>query len=56
MQTRRFGRKIKLPSTIAIKHQMRKLALEEALKAENNNKAIAINQDGPDREMTKNGR
>jgi len=36
MQTRRFGRKIKLPATIAIKHQMRKLAFEESLKTENN--------------------
>jgi hypothetical protein len=34
MQTRRFGRKIKLPATIAIKHQIMKLMLEDALKAE----------------------
>ena len=31
MQTHRFGRKLKLPSTIAIKHQIRKLMLEELL-------------------------
>ena len=31
MQTHRFGRKLKLPSTIAIKHQIRKLMLEESL-------------------------
>jgi hypothetical protein len=29
MHTNRFGRKLKLPSTIAIKHQIRKLMLEE---------------------------
>ena len=34
MQTRRFGRKIKLPATIAIKHQIRKSMLEDALKQE----------------------
>jgi hypothetical protein len=32
MDTRRFGRKIKLPATIAIKHQVRKLMFEEAVK------------------------
>jgi len=32
MQTHRFGRKIKLPSTFAIKHQIRKLMLEELVK------------------------
>jgi hypothetical protein len=31
MRTHRFGRKIKLPATIAIKHQIRKLMLEEAI-------------------------
>lgn len=34
METRRFGRKIKLPSTIAIRHQIKKLMLEDAVKAE----------------------
>jgi hypothetical protein len=29
MHTHRFGKKIKLPSTIAIKHQIRKLMLED---------------------------
>ena len=29
MPTHRFGRKLKLPSTIAIKHQIRKLMFEE---------------------------
>ena len=29
MHTHRFGRKLKLPSTIAIKHQIRELMLEE---------------------------
>jgi hypothetical protein len=34
MQTHRFGRKIKLPATIAIKHQINKLMLADALKEE----------------------
>jgi cell division protein FtsL len=35
MRTYRFGRKIKLPATIAIKHQLRMLmAQDEAKKAE----------------------
>jgi len=29
MHTHRFGRKLKLPATIAIKHQIRKLMFEE---------------------------
>jgi hypothetical protein len=29
MQTRRFGRKIKLPATIAIKHQIRMLMAQD---------------------------
>jgi hypothetical protein len=32
MRTHRFGRKIELPSTIAIKHQIRKLMFEDAVK------------------------
>jgi hypothetical protein len=32
MQAYRFGRKLKLPSTIAIKHQIRGLMFEESLK------------------------
>jgi hypothetical protein len=32
MHTHRFGRKLKLPSTIAIKHQIRKLMLEDLAK------------------------
>jgi hypothetical protein len=32
MRTHRFGRKLKLPATIAIKHQLRKLMFEDALK------------------------
>jgi hypothetical protein len=31
MRTHRFGRKLKLPATIAIKHQIRKLMFEDAL-------------------------
>ena len=32
MRTNRFGKKIKLPATIAIKHQLMKLMFEESLK------------------------
>jgi hypothetical protein len=32
MRTNRFGRKIKLPTTIAIKHQLRKLMFEDSVK------------------------
>jgi hypothetical protein len=43
MRTHRFGRKIKLPATIAIKHQLRKLMFEDAVKkAEAGARAEAI--------------
>lgn len=42
MRTQRFGRKIKLPATIAIKHQILKSMLEDALKAEAAERAAAI--------------
>jgi hypothetical protein len=32
MRTHRFGRKLKLPATIAIKHQLRRLMGEDPLK------------------------
>ena len=32
MHTHRFGRKLKLPSTIAIKHQIRRLMFEDLVK------------------------
>jgi hypothetical protein len=32
MHTHRFGRKLKLPSTIAIKHQIRKMMFEDFTK------------------------
>jgi hypothetical protein len=32
MRTHRFGNKIKLPSTTAIKHQLRKLMFDDAVK------------------------
>jgi hypothetical protein len=32
MRTHRFGRKLKLPATIAIKHQIRKMMFEDLLK------------------------
>jgi hypothetical protein len=34
MQTHRFGRKIKLPATVAIKHQIRMLMAQDIKKAE----------------------
>jgi hypothetical protein len=37
----RFGRKLKLPSTIAIKLQIRKLMFEESVKAETGARARA---------------
>jgi len=43
MRTHRFGRKLKLPSTIAIKHQIRKLMFEDSVeKAEAGARAEAI--------------
>jgi hypothetical protein len=32
MRTHRFGRKLKLPSTIAIKHQLRQMMAQDAIK------------------------
>ena len=32
MDTRRFGRKLKLPSTLAIKHQIRKMMADDEVK------------------------
>jgi hypothetical protein len=32
MRTQRFGRKLRLPATIAIKHQIKMLMFEDALK------------------------
>jgi len=32
MRTHRFGRRLKLPATIAIKHQIRKLMLQDLIK------------------------
>jgi hypothetical protein len=43
MRTHRFGTKVVLPSTIAIKHQLRKLMFEDLVKeAEATAKAEAI--------------
>jgi hypothetical protein len=42
MQTHRFGRKLKLPSTIAIKRQIGKLMFEDSVKAEARARAEAI--------------
>ena len=41
METRRFGKKVKLPATIAIKHQIRKLMLQHAIEAERTENAKA---------------
>jgi hypothetical protein len=42
MRTHRFGQKIKLPETIAIKHQLRKLMFEDIKKAEAEARAEAM--------------
>ena len=41
MRTHRFGRKLKLPATIAIKHQIRMLMLEDSIKADARERAQA---------------
>jgi hypothetical protein len=41
MQPRRFGKNVKLPATIAIKHQVMRLMLEDALEAERKEKTNA---------------
>ena len=41
MHTNRFGKKIKLPATIAIKHQLMKLMFEESIKEAAESKFIA---------------
>jgi hypothetical protein len=42
MQTHRFGRKLKLPATSAIKHQILKSMLEDSIKAEVKERAEAF--------------
>jgi hypothetical protein len=43
VRTHRFGKRLKLPSTIAIKHQIRKLMFEDSVKtAEAGARAEAI--------------
>ena len=41
MHTHRFGKKITLPATIAIKHQLRKLMLEDLVKQTEEAEVIA---------------
>ena len=41
MRTHRFGRKLKLPATIAIKHQIHRLMFEDSVKADLKEKAEA---------------
>jgi glutamate dehydrogenase/leucine dehydrogenase len=52
MRTHRFGRKIKLPATIAIKHQIRKLICADSAKKVEAG-AIAEAARGPLREETR---
>jgi hypothetical protein len=52
METRRFGRKLKLPATIAIKHQIRELMFEDAVKAEAGQSAEAIRLQPREVELT----
>jgi hypothetical protein len=44
MRGYRFGRKIKLPATIAIKHQIRMLAAQEIEKVETETRAEAVRE------------
>jgi hypothetical protein len=54
MHTHRFGRKLKLPSTIAIKHEIRKLMFEDSVnKAEAGARAGAEAIRGQLREETR---
>jgi hypothetical protein len=54
MRTHRFGRKLKLPSTIAIKHQIGMLMSEDAVrKAETETRARAEAIRGQLREKTR---
>jgi hypothetical protein len=42
MHTHRFGRRLKLPATIAIKHQIRKLMIEDVVKEAEAARAEAV--------------
>ena len=42
MRTHRFGRKLKLPATIAIKHQIRQLMFEDSIRADLTEEAEAL--------------
>jgi hypothetical protein len=42
MEAKRFGRKLRLPATAAIKHQIRVLMLEDLIAADAREGAIAI--------------
>jgi hypothetical protein len=49
MHTHRFGRRLKLPATIAIKHQIRKLMFEDLVReAEAIAKAEAVSRPSSD--------
>jgi hypothetical protein len=48
MHTLRFGRKLSLPSTIAIKHQIRKMMADEQIKKSRGRAKSWINRHSPD--------
>ena len=48
MDARRFGRKLKLPATVAIKHQILKLMLKDAIEAEAREKTEAVSLQLPE--------
>jgi hypothetical protein len=50
MRTHRFGRKIKLPATIAIKHQMRMLMVQDEAKKTKAEAKVEVPRGPPDDE------
>ncbi len=54
MRTHRFGRKIKLPATISIKHQVRKLMLEDSVKSAEAEARAEVFRGQPSEEMLVN--
>jgi hypothetical protein len=54
MRTHRFGRKIKLPATISIKHQVRKLMFEDSVKKAEAEARAEVFRGQPSEEMLVN--